>query len=189
VIDEHSSPVPDSVIDSGGKVVSWAMPRALEFVGFPPGDFAFDASYRYVVDWEFWYRLSLKYAVSWKLHEATVLVRWHTASETHRFKTGTDDLEETARLLDSIFQPEDHGKPAAARSRKLANRRLSRAFLNRSHEALCNGQADLARTCLGRAWALSSAGVIRTLGTDPRLCAQMTTLVVTSRLASRWFAR
>ena len=84
VIDEHSSPVPDSVVDPGGKVVSGVMPRALEFLGFPPGDFAdllrqenplrcsavvtncaahadvggFDPSYRYVVDWEFWYRLS-----------------------------------------------------------------------------------------------------------------------------------
>src|SRR5208337_4765955 len=108
VIDEHSSPVPDSVVDPGGKVVSGVMPRALEFLGFPPGDFAgllrqenplrcsavvtnraahadvggFDLSYRYVVDWEFWYRLSRTYAVSWQLHEATVLVRWHAASET-----------------------------------------------------------------------------------------------------------
>ncbi|MGZ3396466.1 MAG: glycosyltransferase family 2 protein, partial [Isosphaeraceae bacterium] len=40
VIDEHSSPVPDSVVDPGGKVVSGVMPRALEFLGFPPGDFA-----------------------------------------------------------------------------------------------------------------------------------------------------
>ncbi len=215
VIDEHSSPVPDSVVDPGGKVVSGVMPRALEFLGFPPGDFAgllrqenplrcsavvtnraahadvggFDLSYRYVVDWEFWYRLSRKYAVSWKLHEATVLVRWHAASETHRFKTGTDDLEEAARLLDSIFQQEDHGKPASARRRRPANRRLSRAFLNRSHEALRNGQADLARTCLARAWALSSARVIRTLATDPRLCVQMTTLAMRPRLASRWFDR
>ncbi len=215
VIDEHSSPVPASVVDPGGNVVSGVMPRALEFVSFPPGDFAellrqenplrcsavvtnraahadvggFDPAYRYVVDWEFWYRLSLKYAVSWKLHEATVLVRWHAASETHRFKTGIDDLEETARLLDSIFRPEDDEMPEGASSRKLANRRLSRAFLNRSHEALRNGQADLARTCLARAWALSTAAVIRTLGTDPRLCAQMTTLAMTPRLASRLFTR
>ena len=106
------------------------MPPALEFLGFPPGDFAeffreenplrcsavvtsraahaevggFDPSYRYVVDWEFWYRVARKYAVSWQLHEPTVLVRWHAASETHRFKTGTDDLEETARLLDFIHR-------------------------------------------------------------------------------------
>ncbi len=215
VIDEHSKPVANSVVDPGGKIVSGATPRALEFLGFPPGDFAellrqenplrcsavvtnrvahaavggFDPTYRYVVDWEFWYRVALKYAVTWKLHEPTVLVRWHPASETHRFKTGTDDLEEAARLLDFIFRQEDHARPASASRRRLAHRRLSRAFLNRSHEALRNGQADLARTCLARAWALSSAGVIRTLGTDPRLCAQMTTLAMTPRLARRWFAR
>ena len=215
VIDEHSRPVPDSVVDPGGKVVFGEIPRALEFLAFPPGNFAeflrqenplrcsavvtnraahaavggFDPSYRYVVDWEFWYRLSRKYAVTWKLHEATVLVRWHPASETHRFKTGTDDLEESARLLDSIFQPENHARPGAASRRGPANRRLGRAFLNRSHEALHNGQIDLARSCLARAWTLSSAGVIRTLGTDPRLCVQMTTLALTPRLASRLFTR
>jgi glycosyltransferase involved in cell wall biosynthesis len=214
VIDDQSRPVPDSVVDPGGKVVSDWMPPALEFLGFPPGALAeflrqenplrcssvvtnraahadvggFDPSFRYVVDWEFWYRVSCKYAVSWKLHEATVLVRWHAASETHRFKTGTDDLEETASLLDSIFEQEERRKPGAARCRGSANRRLGRAFLNRSHEALRNGQEDLARTCLARAWALSSSGVIRTLGTDPRFCAQMATLAVAPRLAGRWFA-
>lgn len=215
VIDEHSNPVPASVVDPGGKVVSGVMPPALEFVGWPPGDFAellrqenplrcsavvtnraahtdvggFDPSYRYVVDWEFWYRVSLKYAVSWKLHKPTVLVRWHAESETHRFKTGTDDLEETARLLDVIFHPGDHGKPRSSRHRRLANRRLGRAFLNRSHHALRNGQPDLARACLARAWVLSSPSVIRTLATDPRLFVQMTTLAIKPCLARRWFAR
>jgi glycosyltransferase involved in cell wall biosynthesis len=215
VIDEHSKPVPDSVVDPGGKVVTGMMPRNLEFLGFPPGDFTeflkednplrcsavvtnraahadvggFDPSYRYVVDWEFWYRVSRKYAVSWKLHEPTVLVRWHASSETHRFKTGTEDLEEAAFFLDSIFEQEDHGNPAAARRRGLANRRLARAFLNRSHEALRHGQANLAQTCLHRAWALSSRKVFWTLATDQRLCLQMSTLALSPRLARHWFAR
>jgi hypothetical protein len=184
-------------------------------VSFPPGDFAaflkhqnplrcsavvtnraihselggFDLSYRYVVDWEFWYRVASIYAVSWKLHEPTVLVRWHAASETHRFKTGTDDLDEIARLLDSIFQRANHGATRPPHARRLANRRLSRAYLNRSHEAIRGGQAELARTCLARAWALSSANVIGCLATDPRLCTQMTTLAWSPRLAKRWFSR
>ncbi len=84
VIDDHSSPVPDSVVDPGGKFVTGVLPPSLEYLGFPPGDFAtflrhenplrcsavvtnraahadvggFDPSYRYVVDWEFWYRLA-----------------------------------------------------------------------------------------------------------------------------------
>jgi glycosyltransferase involved in cell wall biosynthesis len=215
VIDEHSSPVPDSVVDPGGKVVSGVLPPTLEFLGFQSGDFAellrqenplrcsavitnraahanvggFDSSYHYVVDWEFWYRVALQYAVSWKLHEPTVLVRWHAASEAHRFKTGTDDLEETARLLEFIFSRLDHGKPPPARDRRLANRRLSRAYLNRSHEALGNGQPDLARTCLARAWSLSSARVMATLATDLRLCAQMATLTMNPDLARRCFGR
>jgi glycosyltransferase involved in cell wall biosynthesis len=213
VIDEHSSPVSDSVADPGGKVVSGVMPPALEYLGFPPGDFAefleqenplrcsavvtnraahadlggFDPSYRYVVDWEFWYRVALKYAVSWKLYEPTVLIRWHAASETHRFKTGTDDLQETARLLGHIFEQENPSSRYSERHRRSANRSLSRAFLNRSYEALHSGGTDLARSCLHRAWGLSSREVLKTLATDPRLCIQMGTLQLFPRLARQWF--
>ena len=215
VIDEHSRPVPASVIDPGGRLGSSVMPGTLEYLGFPPGEFAgflvrenplrcsavvtnraahaalggFDPSYRYVVDWEFWYRVAREYAVSWKVQQPTVLIRWHADSETHRFKTGMDDLEETARLLDHIFSQGDPGKTESTRDRRAANQRLGRAYLNRSHDALCNGQADLARTCLTRAWSLSTTRVIRTLATDPRLCAQMTTLAARPSLAQRWFAR
>ncbi len=215
VIDEHSRPVPSSVIDPGGNIVTGVMPHSLEYLDFPPGDFAgfliwenrlrcsavvtnrtahaelggFDPTYRYVVDWEFWYRLAAQYAVSWKVHDPTVLVRWHAASETHRFKTGTDDLDETARLLDFIFRQKDPGKTDSERDRRKANQRLGRAFLNRSHEALHNDQPDLARICLARAWELSSVKVVRTLATDPRLCVQMATLTAMPGLARRWFAR
>ena len=215
VIDENSRPVPPSVVHPGGGIVCGVMPHSLEYLGFPPGEFAaflvwnnplrcsavvtnraahadvggFDPSYRYVVDWEFWYRVSCKYAVSWKVQQPTVLIRWHAASETHRFKMGTDDLEETARLLEFIVRQQDLGKPHSARNRRIAIQRLSRAFLNRSHEALHTGQPELARTCLARAWAFSSAKVIRTLATDPRLCVQMTTLATKPSLAQRWFAR
>src|SRR5207302_10084206 len=52
----------------------------------------FDPSFRYVVDWEFWYRVSRTWGVSLKLYDSTVLIRWHSASDTHRFKTRLDDL-------------------------------------------------------------------------------------------------
>jgi glycosyltransferase involved in cell wall biosynthesis len=215
MIDEQSRSVPESVVDPGGRIVCQPMPRALEYLGFPPGDFAenlrqenplrcsavvinraahadvggFDPSFRYVVDWEFWYRLARRYAVSWKVHEPTVLVRWHSASETHRFKTGTDDLEEIARLLNSRLEDEHHGKLSIRRLRGPGNRRLARAFLNRAQESLKSGQPDLARACLTRAWGLSSSVVIRTLATDPRFCVQISTLAASPRLAIRWFAR
>ena len=54
----------------------------------------FDPSYRYVVDWDFWLRVARRWGVAW-LARPSVAVRWHPASETHRFQAGTLDLEET----------------------------------------------------------------------------------------------
>ena len=71
----------------------------------------------------------------WIVGEPLVSVRWHAASETHRFKHGLDDLEESARLL--------------ARRGARPGRRLARAYLNRAHEALHAGRVDLARAALG----------------------------------------
>ena len=62
----------------------------------------FDPRLRYVVDWDCWLRLSRKWPVAW-LARPTVQVRWHPASETHRFKTGLADLDETARMLETLF--------------------------------------------------------------------------------------
>jgi hypothetical protein len=76
-----------------------------------------------------------------------------------------------------------------AKDRKKAKDKITRAFLNRSHEALRSGQAEFARACLARAWELSPAKVIGTVATDPRLCTQLATLAVSSRLAQRWFGR
>ena len=176
------------------------MPSAMEFLGFSAGRFrrvpqvgqsapllggrsptaprmrtsaGFDPSYRYVVDWDFWYRVSCKYAVSWKLHDATVLVRWHAGQrdpplQDRDRRPGGDRAASGRHLTSRSGRGCLPGKAGGPRID-----RLSRAFLNRSHEALRNGQTDLARDCLRRAWGLSSSGAIKTLGTDPRLCAQM----------------
>ncbi len=215
VIDEQSRLVPASVIDPGGRLGSSVMPGTLEYLGFPPGEFAgflvrenplrcsavvtnraahaalggFDPSYRYVVDWEFWYRVAREYAVSWKVQQPTILVRWHAASETHRFKTGMDDLEETARLLDHIFSQGDPGKTESTRDRRVANRatkprlpqpvaRVPAQRPGRPGPVLPDARVESFPT-----------RVIRTLATDPRLCAQMTTLAARPSLAQRWFAR
>jgi glycosyltransferase involved in cell wall biosynthesis len=215
VIDEHSHAVPESVIDPGGRVVSGRPPDAAQVIDFPPGAFAaklrgenplrcsavivnqaahaalggFDASYRYVVDWEFWHRLSRAYGVRWRHQDPSVLVRWHGASETHRFKSGVDDLEETARLLKGIFQQEAAPAPTSALCRKQADQRLCRGFLNRAHDALRAGDFALANLCLARASAISPLAVLKTLGGDPRFLVQMGTLKLAPRLAARWFAR
>jgi glycosyltransferase involved in cell wall biosynthesis len=147
----------------------------------------FDPTYRYVVDWDLWIRLSRQWKVAW-LARSSVLVRWHRGSETHRFKTGTADLDETARLLELFFAVDFEYHPDAARLLRNANARLARAFLNRADDALRAGLPDLAADCLRRATE-RSPGVIKTIVGDPRLCVRMGALAVAPRVAARFFTR
>jgi len=142
----------------------------------------FDPSYRYVVDWDFWLRVAGRFGVAW-LGEPTVDVRWHPASETHRFATGTADLDETARLLDRILNSEDARAP-----RGEAVRRLARAWLNRAHVALKAGDAGLSRRALIHAVRLSPP-ILGRIAIDPRLAAQMAAVAIAPGWAGRAFAR
>jgi glycosyltransferase involved in cell wall biosynthesis len=147
----------------------------------------FDPSYQYVVDWDFWLRLAGRRSVAW-LAAPTVAVRWHAASETHRFKAGTVDLDEELGLLDGLYGSVDGALPDIARLRRTAGRRLARAFLNRAHDALRGGDAALGRRCLKRAVELSPR-VLAAIARDPRLCVQMAALSVAPGAAGRWFGR
>ncbi len=147
----------------------------------------FDPSYRYALDWEFWLRLSRHWRVAW-LARPTVQVRWHLASETHRFKTGTADLDEMMRLQQHLFAVDLKNLPDVDRLRRLANDRLGRAYLNRAHEALRAGRPDLARDALRQGLRLAP-GLIKTIVADPRLAVQMAALAAAPRLAARLFAR
>jgi hypothetical protein len=144
----------------------------------------FDPSYRYVVDWDFWARVAEGWALAWRFGPATVAMRWHPASETHRFKTGTTDLDEQVRLLDRLYRA---GETLPV-DRRPADRRLARAFLNRAHVALKAGDVGLARTCLGRSIGLSRR-VLMTMALDPRLAVQMATLRLAPDWARSWFGR
>lgn len=213
VIDEASHPVSPSVIDPGGAITQGPPPVGA-FLEFSPGEFCselsttnslrcsavitsraahtalggFDPSYRYVVDWEFWYRVAQNWGVCWRTEEPTVLVRWHHGSETHRFKAGIEDLEEESRFFRQVIEPDHSDSPDQDPIRSAWQKGLARAYLNRAQDALRNSHLALARTCLRRAWSLSPRRVAKTFAADPRLCAQMATLAATPRLARRWFA-
>src|SRR5262249_53007717 len=160
VIDECGSPVPATVVEPGGlgpvdrtyepgdaiRDMAVANPLRCSAVTLAASAHAaaggFDATYRYVVDWDLWLRVARSSSVTWLAHP-TVLVRWHSASETHRFKTGTADLEETERLQERLF----HDEPKLDDDQRCAmRRRLSRAYLNRAHLALRGGGPALSRT-------------------------------------------
>lgn len=140
----------------------------------------FDPSFRYVVDWDFWLRVAAKHSVAW-LATTTVNVRWHTSSETHRFATGTADLDETIRLLDRDF-------PSGYPQRRRADHRIGRAFLNRAHVALRAGNATLARESLRRAIRLNPS-LLGRIAIDPKLAAQMAALTIAPDWAARIFRR
>lgn len=204
VIDDRGQPVPPTVIEQGGvgpidRVVEPGG-LAVSMVGGNPlrcsavtlnvaafnQTGGFDPSWRYVVDWDFWLRLSRTWRVGW-LARPTVLVRWHSASETHRFKTGMADLDESGRILEQLFAVDLKDHAELAQLRRAADDRLGRAFLNRAHDALRAGQTDVARNALGKALEYSPR-LIKTMLRDPRLCAQMTALAFAPRLAGRLFA-
>jgi len=145
----------------------------------------FDPSYRYALDWDFWLRLARLRPAAW-LARPTVDVRWHTESETHRFKTGTTDLDEQLRLLDDLYTRNGASWPNARQLRRAADRRLARAFLNRAYDALHGGDPSLARRCLRRAVSLSPR-ILTTIAGDPRLAVQMTALTFVPGAAGRLF--
>jgi hypothetical protein len=205
VIDERGQPVPADLVERGGlgpvdRVYDPGTLAPTMVAGNPLRCSAvtlrrtafqdaggFDPSYRYVVDWDCWLRLSRHWRVAW-LARPSVRVRWHLASETHQFKAGTADLEETARLMEVLFATDLKEHPDVPRFRKKARARLARAFLNRAHEALRAGRTDLARDALRRGVRLAP-GLVATILRSPRLAVTMATLAAAPRLAGRLFAR
>jgi hypothetical protein len=203
VIGEAGEPVPPTVVERGGLgpvdriyqpgelagVMVLGNPLRCSSVTIRRAAFleagGFDPLYRYVLDWDFWLRVSRHWKVAW-LARPTVRVRWHPGSETHRLKVGTDDLDETAGMMERLFSIDLKERPDVDRLRRAANRRLGRAFLNRAHDALRAGRTELARQALARGLRRAPA-LVGTILSEPRLCVQMTTLALAPRLARRWF--
>ncbi len=189
VVDAEGHAVPASVVEPGGcgpvdRVFSLGEFVAELAVGNPLRCSAvivnadahaevggFDPSYRYVVNWDYWLRVARLRAVAW-LARPTVDVRWHPASETHRFSSGTADLEETARFLEKIDEIDGPTLSNHRQLRKRADKRLARAYLNRAYVASKAGNPPLARRCLARAIRLWP-GILGTIALDPRLAARL----------------
>jgi glycosyltransferase involved in cell wall biosynthesis len=201
VIDDDGRPVPPSVVEPGGvgpvdrtfepgefvRELAVGNPLRCSAVTLRVASHAavggFEPAYRYVVDWDCWLRLARAFPVAW-LARPTVAVRWHPSSETHRFKKGTLDLDETARLLDALYRDDGPRLDDARGLRRRADRRLARAFLNRAYDALRGGDPILARRCLGRSLRLDP-GLLGTIAADPRLAARLVLLAVAPGLATR----
>jgi glycosyltransferase involved in cell wall biosynthesis len=205
VIDERGQAVPETVVERGGlgplsrvfgpgklaEAMAGGNPLRCSAVTIRVAAFdhvgGFDPSYHYVLDWDFWMRLSREWRVAW-LVQPTVQVRWHQASETHRFKTGTADLDETKLLQQQLFAVDLNNHPDVNRLWKMSNDRLGRAYLNRAHDALRAGRPALARDAL-RQGIRHSPGLIKTIASDPRLAVEMATLAAAPGFAARLFAR
>jgi hypothetical protein len=129
-----------------------------------------------VVDWEFWIRVCERFALALFQGPATVSVRWHAASETHRFKANLDDLEESERLAAS------HGML----DHRAIRSKLGRAYLNRAYDALHAGRIELAREAIRRSVRIKPS-MIATILADPRLAAQMGMLALAPGIARRWY--
>ena len=143
----------------------------------------FDSTYRYAVDWEFWARIAEHWAVRW-LARPTVAVRWHLASETHRFRHGTADLDESEAVFGLICDRlETTGTPTSG-IRTRGRRALAHAYLNRAYTAARAGEVWLARRSLRRALSLSPS-TLKTLAADPRLAARMALIMLAPRLSAR----
>lgn len=123
----------------------------------------FDPSWRYAVDWEFWGRLAMIAPVRW-LGEATASARWHEASETHRFKSGLDDLREVGAIMERI----QRAAKTPPRDAQQARAALARAYLNRAFEAAKGGRKGLMSEAIGAAARLSAATTAGVLA-DPRV--------------------
>ena len=141
----------------------------------------FDPSYRYVVDWDFWLRVANVRPVAWR-GQTTVAVRWHPASETHRFAAGMADLDETTRLLRLMNELVSQAFKEVNRWPLRAERRLARAYLNRAHVAFRQGDPALARRALHRAMVIAPDRTLGQLALDPRLLAQMAAVFLASGL-------
>ncbi len=206
VIDDTGAEVPATVVDRGGlgasdrtfaagealSVLAPGNPLRCSAVSIRASSHAdvggFDPRFGYVVDWDFWIRVARRWSLAWRA-ATTVDVRWHPSSETHRFKTGVTDLEETEQVYESLRRElVAEGSPIAEFDRAPRWPVSARAHLNRAHGAVRAGDGTMARECLRRAFHLAPR-ILGSIAADPRLAAQMATVWVAPGISGRWWKR
>ena len=131
----------------------------------------FDSTLRYAVDWEFWARVAAEFPVVWT-GEPTVSFRWHTGSETHRFKTGTQDLDEQMLVALKLFMQANFDPQEANRLMRACDLRLANGYLNRAYEASRAGNRPLLLKCLKKLAFSRPKTLLRCL-TEPKLGARL----------------
>ena len=147
----------------------------------------FDPALRYVIDWDFWLRLAASWSLAW-IADTTVDVRWHASSETHRFKTGTADLEETLSVFTRLLRDLTSDEISKKTVERAATKSMGRAYLNRAYELLKGANGTAARACLKQSIRLDPM-ILTTIVADPRLAAQMAVVWGSPTLSARWFRR
>ncbi len=132
----------------------------------------FDSRWKYVLDWDFWYRAGQDSAVAF-VEEALASQRWHQASETHKLARGTVDLEENAWLMRSILA----GEPFLDSERPLIDTkirtRMAHSWTNRAYQAAVRGDRRAEIHAIRQAWAESPGVLFETLAHDPRAVARL----------------
>ena len=147
----------------------------------------FNPDLRYAVDWDHWLKIATDWSIHWSA-ETSVDIRWHPASETHRFKSGITDLEESEAVLKRLLTHLESFGAISSTVRNQARRGLSRAYLNRAHDMLRRGDGWSSRQCLKKSLHLSPA-IRGTILRDPRLAAQMASVLAAPHLSGHLFKR
>lgn len=132
----------------------------------------FDAKWKYVVDWDYWYRLSQLAHVA-LLHETLAFQRWHAASETQRLARGTIDLEENEAMMNRILDENFNGKDERMVFERAIRRRMARAWLARAYQAAVGGDRKLEMKSLRNALKADSVRTLKAVATSPRLAARL----------------
>ena len=144
----------------------------------------FDPALGYVVDWDFWLRVASTWRVAW-LARASVAIRWHRGSETHRLRQGRRDLDEARDLIERVVGEQLSSHPRIRAIRRHGRLRLASAYLNRCYDSLKNGLRDLARDCLKEALRTDPRILWSILG-DPRLAGRLARLAIPAAGAGPW---